>query len=232
MTSHLIGVSGKIGSGKNYFADEITKFLVSEGYTVGESAFATPLKQEATEIINDFFVIINKNYISKIIELYKLAKKHNMQNRQMRALFSFVSKEVQKNPKLSGYSRSEGVRRFLQYLGTDIRRKKKESYWTDKFKELVPNDCDFVFVTDVRFINEADCVIEGNGTIVRVEVAPHVIRERVIGRDGLLYSAEALAHPSENALDNYKKFDFIVGEVFDVIEIGNQILSRASNVRK
>lgn len=232
MTSHLIGVSGKIGSGKNYFADEITTFLVSKGYTVKEASFATPLKQEATEIISDFLTIFDKDFISKTIELFKLAKKHDMKPRQMRTLYSFVSKEIQKNPKINGYSRSEGVRRLLQYLGTDIRRKKLESYWTDKFKELVPADCDFVFVTDVRFINEADCVIEAKGTIVRVEVAPHVIRERVIGRDGLLYSAEALAHPSENALDDYKKFNFVVGEAFDVDEIGNQILSRALNVRE
>lgn len=227
MTPHLIGVSGKIGSGKNYFAESISKILVSNGYKIEEASFATPLKVEASEIIHDFLPLLSETGDIVNQKLIKLSEIYNMEPYQMVELYSFISDELALSNKLDGYSRSEGTRRFLQYLGTDIRRTKQENYWVERFSNFVPKNCDFVFVTDVRFPNEADCVLSDNGTLVRVDVPANVIRERVIGRDGLLYSEEALTHPSEIALDDYANFDFIVGESFDPQEITYRILNKA-----
>lgn len=223
---YLIGVSGKIGSGKNYFAEEIRKVLNADGYTVEEASFATPLKEEASRIISSLQPHVTKDEKGWQEAVKSLAADFNMSYTQMLDLGLLVRQELIHNPSLNGYDRSEGVRRALQYLGTEVRRKQQENYWVDRFMNFVPKDCDFVFVTDVRFPNEADCVLTQNGTLFRVEVPPEVIRERTINRDGLLYSEEALNHPSETSLDDYAHFTAKVGEQFDAGTIAQYVIEQ------
>lgn len=127
MKPHLIGISGKIGSGKNYFAEKVTDVLISKGFTVKEASFATPLKREATDIIKDFSLSLNDDTFMETM-VVEFSKKYNMTFEQIEMLYSFVAKELEENPNLNGYSRSEGLRRFLQYLGTDVRRNTEENY--------------------------------------------------------------------------------------------------------
>lgn len=220
MKPHLIGISGKIGSGKNYFAEKVTDVLISKGFTVKEASFATPLKREATDIIKDFSLSLNDDTFMETM-VVEFSKKYNMTFEQIEMLYSFVAKELEENPNLNGYSRSEGLRRFLQYLGTDVRRNTEENYWVDRFSQFIPQDCNFVFITDVRFPNEADCVLNNEGTLIRVDVSSKTIKERTSLRDNLSYSAEALTHPSETALDNFPSFTRRVGETFNVEEEAN-----------
>lgn len=228
MTSspYLIGISGKIGSGKNYFASSIIKELLAHRYVIKEAAFATPLKEEATYIINAIRPHVHEDDNTWHETITALADEFNMSYDQMWDLSSFIRQELVENPELDGYSRSEGIRRGLQYLGTEVRRKKEENYWVDRFMNFVPKDADVVFVTDVRFPNEADCVLTNNGYLFRVEVPPEVIRKRTVDRDGLLYSEEALNHPSETSLDNYEHFDEKIGEKFDATAIATKLIEQ------
>lgn len=228
MTSspYLIGVSGKIGSGKNYFASSIIKELLAHGYVVKEAAFATPLKEEASHIIDAIRPHVREDDTTWRETIASLANQFDMSYEQMWDISSFVREELIANPELDGYSRSEGIRRGLQYLGTEVRRKKEENYWVDRFMNFVPKDADVVFVTDVRFPNEADCVLTNNGSLFRVEVPPEVIRKRTVDRDGLLYSEEALNHPSETSLDSYEHFTEKVGVKFDAESIAQDLIEQ------
>jgi hypothetical protein len=63
------------------------------------------------------------------------------------------------------------MRALMQNYGTDIRRKDKDSYWTDRWNKAVAEAIeagDDIVVDDVRFKNEADAVKLQGGNLVRV----------------------------------------------------------------
>jgi deoxynucleotide monophosphate kinase-like protein len=87
-------------------------------------------------------------------------------------------------------------RTLLQWWGTDYRRTQDQDYWvkrlSETFRVLQP---DIALVTDVRFPNEADAIKRAGGYLVRV------VRR---GKPDI----DVPAHPSEQALDGYKDWDF------------------------
>ncbi len=85
----------------------------------------------------------------------------------------------------------------LQWWGTDFRRNLfGETYWTDKAEHILRavSGAPLVVFTDVRFINEAECVKRHGGRIWRV------IRD-LPGDDG---------HASETEMDAYKADNHII----------------------
>jgi hypothetical protein len=89
-------------------------------------------------------------------------------------------------------------RPMLQWWGTDFRRKfEGEDYWLNKMDEIIESTeaslkLDFLIVSDVRFINEADWVKAKGGVLIRVD-RPNATQD---------------THISEIQLDNYKGFDY------------------------
>ena len=61
---------------------------------------------------------------------------------------------------------------------------------------IINNEVNWI-ITDVRFPNEADAILERNGILIRLTRTTEV-------------SEEVANHPSETALDNYKKFTFTI----------------------
>lgn len=223
----IIGISGKIGSGKNYLAEKLIQELTSLGYTTSEASFAAALRSELNRMIKT----IKVDYIDAVPfkqTIHHMSDIYSMTLGEAALMHALLIDDVVEYGDFNANSRTEGVRRALQILGTDIRRKNDNDYWVKEFHRTVP-DSDFILVTDVRFPNEADSVVEHEGIMIRLEVSQDVINERVQGRDGLQYSADALAHPSETALDNYEKFDIIVNDKFDVSHIVNSILAKINN---
>lgn len=214
----IVGVSGKIGTGKNYLATALMKELNERGYSTNEASFATPLKTELTSIIS---YIREHLVLGQEETVYAgVAEKYDMPYEQAIVIVDYITDDIQnETTPLDGYSRTEGIRRALQYLGTDVRRKVDDQYWVKRFHQSVPTE-DFVFVTDVRFANEADSVREHEGIIIRLEPPAEVVAERVNARDGVQYSQEAHQHISETALDNYPHFDLIIStSTFDTNKI-------------
>lgn len=219
----LIGVSGKIGTGKNYLSTKIMEELSNHGFTSSEASFATPLKDELSSII---FFIKDKQFSreSKHDILVSLAKKYWMPVTQASTIFSFLEEELF-DPKINGYSRSEGVRRALQYLGTDVRRSVDNDYWVKKFHENLTEETDYGFVTDVRFVNEANSIKNAGGLMLRLDPPKDIVAARTNSRDGVNYSDSAHEHISEIALDDYNHFDIVITEAdFNVKEITDFIL--------
>lgn len=92
-------------------------------------------------------------------------------------------------------------RELLIELG-NLYRRYDSQYWVKAAMKYVQENSDRNFmVTDVRYVNEAEAIRNNGGIIVRLERHP--------SRDGLV-SAETKASPSETALDDYKKFDFVL----------------------
>lgn len=63
------------------------------------------------------------------------------------------------------------VRRLLQFWGTEIRRAQDKQYWIKQLEAKVANapNNSFIYVTDCRFLNEADCIRSMKGQILKVE---------------------------------------------------------------
>ena len=226
----IIGVSGKIGSGKNYLAEQLIKELHKLGYSTTEASFASSLRNELDRIIKTIKVDVldNVTYDEIITHIEDI---HKMSYEDAQILFEILVDDVVNIDGLNAHSRTESMRRALQHLGTDIRRKTDSEYWVKEFHRTVPKS-DFVLVTDVRFPNEADSVVESGGLMIRLDVSPEVILQRIQSRDGLKYSEEALAHPSEVALDSYDKFDYIVADEYSVDDMVSFIVNHADGVKE
>lgn len=218
----IIGISGKIGSGKNYLADKIIEKLGEEGKTSAYGSFAFALKDEMNQIMRAYYPYLASDDILSAI--HAIAHDFKISSHHVACLLNMVKDDLKNNPNLdSTVDRTEGVRRALQYLGTDIRRATNDNYWVDSFHGSLNTSVDCILATDARFPNEADSVNNSGGVMIRIEIPAEVIAERTSGRDGLLYSADALSHPSETALDSYESFDFYVGETFDISEVISKI---------
>ena len=91
--------------------------------------------------------------------------------------------------------KDENGRTLLQYVGTDVIRKRKPDYWVKFVSEMLSffyDKWDYVLIPDVRFPNEIIGMSSFN---------PYHIR---IVRPGFsTLTAEQQKHPSETALDDY-----------------------------
>ena len=96
----------------------------------------------------------------------------------------------------------EEFRTLLQVWGSDFRRNICGSeYWIDKMERIIAKSSDsydFLFVTDVRFPNEADLIKKLKGTLIRVE------------RRETSYPSAIDTHASETALDDYPRYDYVL----------------------
>lgn len=186
----IIGISGKIGSGKDTAA-QIIKDCDPESKWVVKK-FANKLK-----------------LIAQILTGIPMIKFEDQEFKN-----TYLSSEWDK-PKDTGHTilvngeaahevitEPMTVRRFLQELGTDaIRNGLHHNTWVNAmmsdYKKSKNVDEEYTYpnwlVTDVRFPNEADAIREKGGIILRIERKQE----------------SKSTHPSEVALDNYP-FDYTI----------------------
>lgn len=221
----IIGISGKIGSGKNYLAEKLMQEFEALGSTIAEASFAGGLRDELNRVIKTIKVeALDGNTGSGIIE--KIKNMYRFSEDEATLMYNCLINDIMHVDGLNANSRTESIRRALQILGTDIRRSQNTNYWVELFFEHVPA-ADFILVTDVRFPNEADSILKHDGVLLRLELSQEIIDERTRERDGILYSDEAKAHRSEVALDDYKNFTLIVESKFDAKRLASQIINHS-----
>jgi hypothetical protein len=66
----------------------------------------------------------------------------------------------------------EIIRPLLVTYGTHLRRKLNENCWVDKIRSSVMHHVNrgtFVFITDVRFLNEAEWIKDSNGILFNIQ---------------------------------------------------------------
>jgi len=89
------------------------------------------------------------------------------------------------------------AREIMQNYGAFYRTIDSEFWVKNLFKVVQEKEYTNVIITDVRYINEADYIIDNGGYVIRIERA---------NKDDV----HNMLHPSEVELDGYKRFSFNV----------------------
>lgn len=199
-------MSGKMGSGKDTIAPLVLDRLnKSNAYHL---YYADALKNEADRI---FEVIRKAPSAQKAKE--EVAEDFDMSAEHAASLVDAVYEELKADPSLHARSRTGGIRRVLQLLGTEVRRSVDPDYWVNialasaLIQLAAGRD---VYVTDARFPNEIAACGGIGALTVRLNVTEQTQRDRLLERDGILPSEQALAHVSETSLDEFEGFGLIL----------------------
>jgi len=160
----VIGISGKIRSGKSRVAKTIIKILEENGKTGVVKSFAQPL-----------YEIISEMYDNDIDTIKK--------DKQAQIPVYINTRRTQSGFKISSY------REILQIIGTGARNHGDVDIWVnalfgcnnEKIVNHLGNNKDSVWVIeDLRFPNEAKRIRDCNGLLIRVEREQHQPNEHAI----------------------------------------------------
>lgn len=212
----ILGFSGKKGAGKDTFADGFRARLQAEGQQIETIAFASALKGETTDIIEQirFWLNVDNTSLTKDEFLAKLALTNNFSVEQAAHIYNLVARDIGSNGGgLDGWSRTPSVWALLQYLGTDVRQPQDKLYWVRRTVQNITINAFMgvsTVISDVRFLHEVETIQDIGAYVVRVNVSPETQEARLAKRDNLIPTAAALSHRSETELDNYEKFDDVV----------------------
>ena len=224
----LIGISGKIGSGKDTVGKYL-QYLYSKEYP--HHTFEEFQKYPRWVNNNDWQI---KKYADKLKEIVCLLigctreqlEDINFKNKELGQEWWYYIDPADMLTMRSYLEWKDAFedrflvkltpRLLLQYLGTECAREIiHPNTWVNalfadyKFIEVLPNEDTSLFnynpiynypnwiITDVRFPNEADAIKALGGKLIRLTRTTNVLEEIAM-------------HPSETALDNYNKFDFII----------------------
>lgn len=218
--------SGKMASGKDSVASATMKALGREN--ADHLSYAAALKDELNAImgtIRNSKARRDARHLQgavrplvrrKLTRLHfaalvaQVCEMHDLKPFQAQVIIRAVLPELRRDPSLNAYSRTPGIRRALQYLGTDVRRAVDTDYWAKKALcvavEALAAGRD-VYCTDARFPNEVSLAALVGARTVRLDIPAELQEQRLFARDGIKPSEEALNHESETALDDYDSFD-------------------------
>lgn len=159
--NYIIGISGKIGTGKNLVADLIQKH---SNIKFVQTAFAKKLKL----------------IVALLCEID----------------YQDTLSQKAKNIYIPEYDNTIGG--LYQTIGTDIMRTfYRKDVWIKSLLLELKNKPNNYIVTDVRFKNEAEALLNVNAILLRVERN---------NNETAIKSNRNLNHISETELDNYDKF--------------------------
>lgn len=230
---------GKQGSGKDtsaqYLADAV-KDEMNEGYDklyhfkgkgfVNEMrltdksnptgiivSFAGALKEEVYALyekmrIQQFNLDSSMDdWIKELMDEYGISKE---QAATTVSLVFAMPKGLKKKDFLINQSKPKGYREILQYWGTHVRRKQKDSYWIEKLGQRIEElDAKYkkgkerlIFVvSDARFINELDyCADVLQAYMMYLDVPEDIRMKRLKKRDGFEPKKDVKNHVSETEL--------------------------------
>lgn len=196
----LIGVSGKIGSGKNEVADMLS-FL---HFVNPDGTFEQFQKQQWLR--NQY--IENGAYAQADLKLPGI---HSFACNLKRCVadctgidYHDLEKRSQKSTIIPWLNIS--YRQLLQSLGEAVRGQINENFWVHSMLATY-EDSDFWIVSDVRYRNEADELLSRHALLIRVE-------RPVLSED---------THQSEVDLDSYDKFSFTIENDGSLEDLYNKI---------
>lgn len=201
---YIILMSGKINSGKNFFAEKLTKEFEEKGMKVEHDLFAKDLKNGAKEdfsIVTDYLNSFAEKLKSSVNVLFDTAKyEANPLGTQLDDLIDEL-KTVDEN----WYEdKTELTRLVLQLYGTEIFRNRVDTdHWAKQvMNRAIASDADVYIATDTRFPNEISVfsdVVDSD-----VQVLPIRIERPVDTKSNI---AE---HSSETSLDDWTEWSYII----------------------
>ena len=175
-------------------------------------SFAGALKEEVYALYEKMRIQANLDYsvedwIKILMEEYSINKE---QASTTVSLIFAMPKDLKKEDFLINQSKPKGYREILQYWGTHIRRKQKDSYWIEKLGQRIKElDSKYkkekerlIFVvSDARFINELDyCADVLQAYMMYLDVPEDIRMKRLKKRDGFEPKKDVKNHVSETEL--------------------------------
>lgn len=114
-------------------------------------------------------------------------------------------------------NKDEEGRSMLQYVGTDVIRKKNPTLWVDFVSMILkyfPNNWDYVIIPDCRFPNEIEVMKRNGFDVIHLKIVRDNVQSSLTG--------EQQEHPSEIALDGiepdfYLKNNGTISELNEII---------------
>lgn len=198
----IIGISGKKQSGKNTVAD-ILSYLYYSKLNGWEISFL------------DLITVCRKTELTEILSMYQYAIAEPL--KEIVCVLTGCELSDLENESFKNSNIPEGIfpkktptyRQLMQYLGTDIFRKNIHyDFWINLTISKVLKES-FCIITDVRFPNEANAILQNKGGVIRVE------RDNLDSDD---------CHFSETALDTFDSFDYVIKNNGTLEDLYNQVV--------
>ena len=208
-------------------------------------SFAGALKEEVYALYEKMRIQANLDYsVEDWIKI--LMEEYSINEEQASTTVSLIfamPKGLKKKDFLISQSKPKGYREILQYWGTYVRRKQKDSYWIEKLGQRIEeldtkykksNERLIFVVSDARFINELNyCADVLQAYMMYLDVPDDVRMKRLKKRDGFEPKKNVKNHVSETELvlwanqnedkfiklsSRYKTAEFI--SEFQIAELG------------
>tara|TARA_R110002072_G_scaffold39942_7_gene113927 strand:- start:6370 stop:7080 length:711 start_codon:yes stop_codon:yes gene_type:complete len=219
---NLIGISGKIGNGKDLLFDVIN-YIVTEDYWTSfehymhestpidviyeNKKFAYPIKWITAVLIGcDIRQLEDREFKNKELgeEWGGLTPRKLLQLLGTEAGRHVIHPNIWVNALFADYKVTNNCSQHSDGLWYTSEHGEAESEVTPVYPNWI--------VTDVRFPNEAKAIKEKGGILIRINRPQYLDNGLVIRKD---------EHPSETALDDYDEFDYVIendGTVQDLID--------------
>ena len=203
----LIGISGKIGNGKDLLFDVIN-YIVTEDYWTSFEHYMHESTPIDVVYQNKKFAGILKDITCKLIG----CNVSQLEDREF--------KEKELGEEWDGLT----PRKLLQLLGTEAGRQiihpniwvnalfaDWKSGYVEQGAGWIETEDDYPnwIVTDVRFPNEAKAIKDRGGILIRINRPQYLDNGLVIRKD---------EHLSETALDDYDGFDYVIDNDSDSVQ--------------
>lgn len=212
----LVGFSGKKGSGKDTMAEIFKESFEKDFGSASFAPFGDPLKGELTAIISfirSYYATRTDEREPESVMLERMANLFNLTSSDAHSLHELIMPEMLTNSYFDGWTRTRAVWKGLRMLGTDIRQPQDKIYWVRRSVHNIivnANNGISTIVQDTRFLHEVQALKDMGGYVARVDIEPEVQRRRLMSRDNVVVTADALSHSSETDLDGYPDFDIRV----------------------
>ena len=249
----IIGINGKIGSGKDTVG-KIIQYLQchNTGEITIQDVMSNPEHEWWLEEQSKFEI---KKFAGKLKEIASLLTGIDIEDFEdqefKKALLGEEWGTVRHNPlnniepfEKFQFNELMSVREFLQKLGTEAMREGLHTnVWVNAlFADYTPThyligafdtkltDGDPVYpnwiITDMRFPNEMEAVVEKDGITIRVVREKLPIKHSKTGKTHLLSREAFTEHPSETALDGHTMHYEIIndGTIEDLVEKVREVL--------
>lgn len=227
MENRVVAFCGGMAAGKDTYGDLYKEYLESQGKVALTHSFGKPVKDEINAFLDDY---------RKNLTLHQLMENHNLSKEDCLEALDIIKKDVRERFDIKATDRTPAMRKLLQFWGTGVRRKQKDSYWVDKMESFIKSELEkghYIIITDARFNNEFEMIKRLGGTLVRLLATEDCRIQRIFERDGIQVPRESLSHPSETGVLHYNGFTTIVDtEKGKINEVFEEILSKLKELER
>lgn len=219
--AYLVGISGKMGSGKDTVASLLAERFSQSVEKVVIRSFADSLKDEVSRTVVDALMFQSEQgFCDSVTSWSGISSIHAQE--LLKVLYPLIASLLEQRAEPNEVTaellyRNPAdkplVREVLKFWGNDVRRAQNPDYWVDLTAKYIHEKMSSgvsCIVPDVRRQNEAGFIKNSGGLLVRLNVSEDEQRRRLLRRDNKLSNRSAFTHITETDLDHYDRFDTIL----------------------